>query len=31
LVEVTEGYMRPTELGRRFLNRVLQEFMHEKD
>ncbi len=30
LVEIVQGYARPTALGRRFLNRVLQEFMLEK-
>lgn len=30
LVEVVKGYARPTAMGRRFLNRVLQEFMLDK-
>jgi putative oxygen-independent coproporphyrinogen III oxidase len=30
LVEIAQGYLRPTALGRRFLNRVLQEFMVDK-
>jgi oxygen-independent coproporphyrinogen-3 oxidase len=29
LVEMYDGYIRPTILGRRFLNRVLQAFIHE--
>lgn len=29
LVETVQGYARPTAMGRRFLNRVLQEFMPE--
>ncbi|MFC3114892.1 radical SAM family heme chaperone HemW [Cellvibrio fontiphilus] len=29
LVETVQGIIRPTALGRRFLNRVLQAFMHE--
>lgn len=31
LVEKYDGYIRPTLLGRRFLNRVLQAFIHETD
>ncbi len=31
LVEHVNGYIRPTVLGRRFLNRVLQAFIHEAD
>ncbi|PUA27660.1 MAG: YggW family oxidoreductase [Cellvibrio sp. 79] len=31
LVEKYNGYIRPTILGRRFLNRVLQAFIHETD
>lgn len=31
LVEKYNGYIRPTILGRRFLNRVLQVFIHETD
>ena len=31
LVEKYNGYIRPTILGRRFLNRVLQTFIHETD
>lgn len=31
LVEQRDGYIRPTVLGRRFLNRVLQGFIHEAD
>lgn len=31
LVEKCNGYIRPTILGRRFLNRVLQAFIHETD
>ncbi|MCE3251188.1 MAG: hemW [Cellvibrio sp.] len=30
LVEIDRDYLRPTALGRRFLNRVLQEFMVDK-
>ena len=30
LVEIDQDYLRPTALGRRFLNRVLQEFMVDK-
>lgn len=29
LVEIVNGFIRPTPLGRRFLNRVLQEFMQD--
>lgn len=29
LVENIEGFIRPTALGRRFLNRVLQQFIHD--
>ena len=29
LVEIDQGYARPSVLGRRFLNRVLQEFMQD--
>ncbi len=29
LVEMYDGYIRPTILGRRFLNRVLQAFIHD--
>ncbi len=31
LVESAQGYIRPTALGRRFLNRVLQAFMAESE
>jgi len=31
LVELYEGYARPTALGRRFLNRVLQAFINEAE
>lgn len=31
LVEVESGHLRPTELGRRFLNRVLQMFISETE
>ncbi|HEY8940858.1 MAG TPA: radical SAM family heme chaperone HemW [Cellvibrio sp.] len=31
LVEKYDGYIRPTILGRRFLNRVLQAFIHDTD
>lgn len=31
LVEHCDGYIRPTVLGRRFLNRVLQAFIHNDD
>lgn len=30
LVELAGDYLRPTDVGRRFLNRVLQEFMQDK-
>jgi oxygen-independent coproporphyrinogen-3 oxidase len=29
LVEIVQGYARPTEMGRRFLNRVLQTFVSD--
>ncbi len=31
LVEIVQGYARPTVLGRRFLNRVLQTFINETE
>lgn len=31
LVEIEQGFARPTALGRRFLNRVLQEFMQDPE
>jgi oxygen-independent coproporphyrinogen-3 oxidase len=31
LVEIVQGYARPTVMGRRFLNRVLQTFINETE
>jgi oxygen-independent coproporphyrinogen-3 oxidase len=31
LVEIVQGYARPTEMGRRFLNRVLQTFVSDTE
>lgn len=31
LVEIVQGYVRPTVMGRRFLNRVLQTFINETE